>query len=358
MDKQKVAVIGAGGAGNKMLEALMEIDDRYTPVFCNTNIREMENLDYYDAGNNALYFANAQGTGRDRDRAKEAIKKEQSKTIDFFANRFSPNSGIDTFFIVSSSDGGTGSGSVPMLATVIKNINPEASVNLLIAMCSLNEREASLKNTKALWNDIIKLMKNNRINSVQFIDNNKMVDEEEFNVATMKEFDEGMSVNNEEIDSVDSSKVNTAKGYKAILTLDPRYNRDIDKAIRNAKDNSNFIMPDTLDCDFLMATFDPERYDKNTFKNKIKVFELDKYDYNEEERNTIVLGGLIMPKDYIELIDIELEELMKKKKDRDILSDDLMVEEEVAVSSTPKKKSKTMTKKQLKELMNDDSFWD
>ncbi|MBM7836296.1 hypothetical protein [Clostridium sardiniense] len=357
MNKQQICVIGSGGAGNKMLDVLMEIDGRYTPVYCNTNIREMENLEHFDAGNNALYFANAQGTGRDRNKAKEAIKKDQPKTIDFFANKFSPNSGINTFYILSSSDGGTGSGSVPMLATVIKHINPEATVNLLIAMCSLNEREASLRNTKALWNDIIKLMKSGKVNSVQFIDNNKMRDEQEFNEATMQEFDNSISVNNEEIDSVDSEKVNTAKGYKVILSLDPRY-RDIDKAVKQAKEGSNFIVPDNLDCDFLMSTFDEDAFDKNSFKGKFNVYELDKYDYNDEGRNTIVLGGVVMPKDYIELIDMELDSLLEKKKDRNILSDDLMVEEEVAATSSPKKKAKTMTKKKLKELMNDDSFWD
>lgn len=358
MDKKRVAVIGTGGAGNKMLDVLMNIDGIYTPIFCNTNVREMENLEFFDAGNNVLYFANAEGTGRNREKAKEAIIKDQQKIIDFFASKFSANSGINTFFILSSADGGTGSGSVPMLASAIKRINPESKVNLVIAMPSLNERELSLKNAKALWNDIIMLMKQKRVNSVQFIDNNKMLDEEEFNIATMQELDDAISVNNEEIDIIDSEKVNTAFGYKVILTLDPRY-KEVAKAIDQAVKNSNFIMPNSFDCDYLMASFDKDSFDKNSFKGKFEVFELDKYDYNDEEKNIIVLGGVTMPKEYIELVDMELNILLEKKQERNLFSDDLLIEdsEETKKTVKPQKKKAAMTKKQLKELMNDDSFW-
>lgn len=359
MNKQQICVIGSGGAGNKLLDVLMDIDSRYTPVYCNTNIREMENLNHFDAGNNVLYFANAQGTGRNRQKAKEAIKKDQSKTIDFFNSKFSPNSGIDTFFILSSSDGGTGSGSVPMLATVIKHINPEATVNLLIAMCDLSEREASLRNTQELWNDIIKLMNDKKVNSVQFIDNNKMVDEAIFNEETMQEFDNSISINYDEIDMEDSKLVNTAMKYKVILSLNPKY-KDVDEAIQNARKNSNFIIPENLSCDYLMATFNEEDYDKKSFKGKFDVYVLDKYDYNEEERNDIVLGGVEMPKYYIECVKEQLKNLVERKRSRDILTDDLILEEDVEkeIVKPVKKKPKTMTRKRLKEMMNDDSFWD
>lgn len=364
MDKQKICVIGAGGCGNKLLNTLMDIDQRYTPVFCNTNIREMENLEHFDAGNNSLYFANAGGTGRDRDKAKDAIKKEQPKTMDFLGTRFSETSGIDTFYLVGSSDGGTGSGSIPILAKAIKLINPDSKVNVLGAMSSLNEREASLRNTKGFWNDIVKLMKNGVIDSVQFIDNNKMVDEEEFNLAVMKEFDDSISINNEEIDIIDSEKANTARGYKVTLALDPRY-RDLDRAIQKARDTSNFILPNPspetnkFECDFLMATFDSESgFNKNDCKNKFDVFELDKYDYNDEERNIIVLGGVEMPKDYIELINMELEALQDKKSNRELFSDDLLIDNEETKKPVVKKKKKAMSRKQLRNLMNNTDLWD
>lgn len=364
MDKQRIAVIGTGGCGNKLLNTLMDIDPRYTPVFCNTNIREMENLEHFDAGNNSLYFANAGGTGRDRDKAQEAIKKEQPKTIDFLANRFSPTSGITTYYIMGSSDGGTGSGSMPLLAKAIKLVNPDSTVNILAAMSSLNEKEASLKNTKGFWNDIVKLMREGIINSVQFIDNNKMLDEEEFNIAVMKEFDESISIDNEEIDIIDSEKVNTAKGYKVILNIDQRLGKlDVNKAIQKAKSSSNFLIPEIspngkFECDFLMASFDSEtEIDKNSYKGAFEVYELDKYDYNDEGKNMIVLGGVEMPKDYIELVNMELASLQEKKNKRNIINDDLMIENEVKPKVEVKKK-KAMSRKQLNNLMKNTNLWD
>ena len=364
MDKQRIAVIGAGGCGNKLLNTLMDIDPRYTPVFCNTNIREMENLEHFDAGNNSLYFANAGGTGRDRDKAQEAIKKEQPKTIDFLANRFSPTSGLDTFFLMGSSDGGTGSGSIPILAKAIKLVNPDATVNVLAAMSGLNERESSLKNTKGFWNDMVTLMKDGVINSVQFIDNNKMVDEEEFNMAVMSEFDKSISIDNEGIDIIDSERVNTARGYKITLNLDSRLARlDVKKAIKQAKESSNFLITElnengTFECDFAMVSVDSESgIDKNSFKGFFEVYDLDKYDYNDEGKNMIVLGGVELPKDYIELIDMELATLKEKRSNRDIFSDDLIVENDVKVKTTPKKK-KAMSRKQLNNLMKNTNLWD
>lgn len=364
MDKQRIAVIGAGGCGNKLLNTLMDIDPRYTPVFCNTNIREMENLEHFDAGNNSLYFANAGGTGRDRNKAKEAVKKEQAKTMDFLANRFSQTSGIDTFFLMGSSDGGTGSGSIPILAKAIKAVNPDATVNIIGAMSGLNEKEASLQNTKGFWNDIVVLMKNGTVNSVQFIDNNKMSDEEEFNIDVMTEFDNSISIDNEEIDIIDSEKVNTARGYKVTLNLDNRLARlDIKKAIKQAKESSNFLIPElnkneTFECDFAMVSVDSESgIDKNSFKGFFEVYDLDKYDYNDEEKNMVVLGGVELPKDYIELIDIELATLKEKRSNRDIFSDDLIVENDEEVKVTPKKK-KAMSRKQLNNLMKNTDLWD
>ena len=182
MDKNKIVCIGAGGAGGKLLDTLMNIDARYTPVFFNTNLSEMEVLENYDAKTNALYVAGASGSGRDSKLAKELIKKDQARLTNYFQSKFSESSGVETFYIMASGDGGSGSGSVSILTQVIKKrVNPRATVNLLIAAPKLSEKELSLKNFKRLWVDIKNLVDNKLVNSIQFIDNNKMYDEEEFN---------------------------------------------------------------------------------------------------------------------------------------------------------------------------------
>lgn len=356
MDKKKIAVIGVGGAGNKMLDTLMGIDGRYVPVFCNTNIREMEDLNFFNADRNSLYLSNAEGTGRDREKAQEVIKQDQDRVIDFFASKFAPTSGISTFIILSSADGGTGSGSTPLLAKCIKRINPDAKVNVVIAMPSKKEKELSLRNTMGLWNEIIQLKNKKIIDAIQFIDNNKMENEVEFNEATMKELDDSIAINYNEIDAVDSEKVNTARGYKVVLRLDPSIS-DMKKAIDMAIRKSNFIMPeDDFDCDYLMASFDEEHYIKEECKNMFDVFELDKYDYNDEGKNMIVLGGVKIPKEYIGTIEEALKDLKRKKRERQD-DEDYIVDLDDNKTSKPTTKKK-ITRKDLNKLLNNDNFWD
>lgn len=356
MDKNKVVVIGTGGAGNKMLDTLLDINRIYTPVFCNTNVREMEVLKHFNPSANALYIANAEGTGRDRQKAVEAIKADQPSIVSYFINKFSPQSGKEHFFIVSSGDGGSGSGSVPMLAKVIKKVNPSATVNLLIAMPDLSERGYSLQNALDLWFDIVDLMKTDRLDSVQFIDNNKMTNEKEFNAQVMKEFDNSLSINDIEIDITDSERVNTEKGYKVILELDKNDSDDIDTAINNAIKNSNFVMPSNFECNVLMSSMVEGEFDKNATKGKFEVLNLDKYDYNKKS-NIVVLGGVEMPSDHIELIKMELENQKEKGKNRNIFGKSIeRKSSQLNHKEEPKKQG--ITREELTEMMNDDSFWD
>lgn len=355
MDKNKVVVIGTGGAGNKMLDTLLNINRIYTPVFCNTNVREMEILKHFNPNSNALYIANAEGTGRNRDRAVDAIKADQPSILSFFVNKFSKQSGKEHFFIVSSADGGSGSGSVPMLSKVIKRVNPDATVNLLIANPDLSERGYSLQNTIDLYVEIVELMKTGRVNSVQFIDNNKMENEEEFNYDVMRRFDNSLSVNNIDIDVTDSERVNTEVGYKVTLELNPEDKDDINKAINNAIKNSPFVMPSIFDCNILMASMIKEDFDRQAVRGKFEVFNFDKYDYNNKS-NIIVLGGVEMPSDHIELIKMELESQKNKKENRNLFGKEISKE---SVKKREEKKEKSgMTREDLDKMMDDDSFWD
>ncbi len=319
MDKNKIVCIGAGGAGGKLLDTLMNIDARYTPVFFNTNLSEMEVLENYDAKTNALYVAGASGSGRDSKLAKELIKKDQARLTNYFQSKFSESSGVETFYIMASGDGGSGSGSVSILTQVIKKrVNPRATVNLLIAAPKLSEKELSLKNFKRLWVDIKNLVDNKLVNSIQFIDNNKMYDEEEFNYEVMKEFDSGLSINSIEIDHQDSARVNNAKGYKVTLDINSKY-KPLKLAIDKAIESSNFILPDTLECEYLLASFAEDGFDKDKVEDMFTVYGMAKTDYNDDEyeKNIVVLGGCQMPNSYMELIIAAEEELKAEKAERD-----------------------------------------
>ncbi|KQC91232.1 hypothetical protein AM596_15780 [Clostridium perfringens CP4] len=357
MNRRNIAIIGTGGAGNKLLDVLLDINPVYNSVFCNTNVKEMENLKHYDAENNSLYFASAQGTGRNRDKAKAAIKKDRAKTLDFFVDKYSPTSGIKTFFLIGSTDGGSGSGSMPMLAKILKRVNSNCKVNVLAPTPDFNSNILSLKNTLGFWKDILELMKDGIVDSLQFIDNNKMRDEKEFNYAVMKEFDDSIGITAGEIDTEDSEKVNTAKGYKVTLNLNPDIN-DFEKAVEIAKLTSNFVIPeDITKVDVLMANFQKDIFKKEDIKKCFKVFSLDKEEY-VEDKNMIVLGGVELPKDHKKLIEMEVEKLEKEISNRDIFDDDdLEVKTEIK-REAPEIKAKGISKKDLMNMINDDDFWD
>lgn len=205
-----------------------------------------------------------------------------------------------------------------MTQVIKKRVNPRATVNLLIAAPKLSEKELSLKNFKRLWVDIKNLVDNKLVNSIQFIDNNKMYDEEEFNYEVMKEFDSGLSINSIEIDHQDSARVNNAKGYKVTLDINSKH-KPLKLAIDKAIESSNFILPDTLECEYLLASFAEDGFDKDKVEDMFTVYGMAKTDYNDDEyeKNIVVLGGCQMPNSYMELIIAAEEELKAEKAERD-----------------------------------------
>lgn len=363
MDKKTICVIGTGGCGGKLLSELLKIDSSYNSIYSNSNFKEMEGLYGYDPHRNVLYINASEGTGRDRSKAEEYIKLDQSKIVSFFANKFPESSGINTFFIVSSADGGQGSGSVFMFAKVIKNINPNAIVNLLIAMPSLDEKEASLSNTLGFYEDFKEAYKRKLINSVQWIDNNKLSDNEnEFNEMVMEQFDNSLSINNEVIDYTDSSRVNCCRGYKVALNLDNKF-KDMQESVDNAIKTSPFVVPNKIDePEIMMASFIEDDYNKEDAKVLFEAWDLDKYDYNED-KNMIVLGGCPIPKDYMELVASALNDLQrkkaKKKKEQNLdLESEVVDLKSDKTDSKPKQQSSGVSRSKLRELMKDSTLWD
>lgn len=362
MNKSNIAVIGMGGAGNKMLDALLDINRVYTPVYMNTSILEMENMKYISPERNMLYVVNGEGTGKNKEFAKELLKESYPKIVDWFGNKFSSISGIDTFFLLCGASGGSGGTMVSMMPRVIKKINENAIINVVIAMPDLDEKEDSLRNALIVWKDIKLLQDEGFVNSVQFIDNNKMGEnQEEFNAMVMKDLDDSLSINYKEIDINDSKKVNCAKGYKVVLNLN-RNKSSMKSAIDEAIKNNNYLLPNNMDCNILMASFDEDYYNKNDAKRIFNVFGDEKYDYNADEKNIIVMGGLEQPVDYIELLEDALNTLQTKRVEREerlkSLDDKFDFFEEIKPKQQEKpKKAKRLTKKDLAKIMEDDDLW-
>lgn len=82
MKKSSVLAIGCGGAGNRLLNEFLELDRRYTGIFMNTNMAEMEDLKHFDRERRCFYIPNADGTGKDRKLAEQYIKDEAAKFVE------------------------------------------------------------------------------------------------------------------------------------------------------------------------------------------------------------------------------------------------------------------------------------
>ena len=315
-------IIGTGGCGNKLLESFLSILDKtiglqstYDGLFINSNTNEMNKLPHFNASINGLCI-NGNGTGRNPKKAKQNIKNDKSKLLNYFVSRIA---NYNSVYMVSSGDGGFGNGSISIIAKRLRGLSSSIDINLLIAMPKLSSRKASLENALDLYEDILELMgydkngkRNNErpiINSVQFIDNDKMTEEDMFNEKVMRLFLESIELGNGALDSNDAKIVNSANGYKVIFELTSGI-KTIQQAVDLSTKNSPFVMPSNSKCTHLGVVVKEDDYNKN---EAIKIFnpkDFDKADYGN--KNIIVLGGCKLPNEHMNMIKESLDQLNKE----------------------------------------------
>ena len=335
MKMSNILTIGTGGCGNKLLESFLTILDNYEGLqstydglFVNSNINEMSKLSHFNAQMNGLCIS-GNGTGRSPKKAKESIKLKRSKISNFFASRINNYEIVNMF---SSADGGFGNGSITIISNIIRRLNPTVAINLLIAIPKISSRKASLENTLDLYEDILKLREKGIINSILFIDNDNMVDEDTFNEKVCSLYLESIELGNGALDSNDSKLVNSANGYKVIFELDNRF-RTMQEAIDGSIKVSPFVMPSKYNCTHLGAVLVEDDFNKNEAINKFNPKDFDKADYGS--KNIIVLGGCQLPNEHMNNLKKALEEL--ENEDR--------VEEEIVFEGRVKNKENKQEQK-------------
>ena len=355
MEKSRVLILGCGGCGNQLLSKLLDLDSRYTGIFLNTNLSEMTNLKHFDRKRKCFYVANADGTGKKRDLAEEYLKEEAPK----FSEMILKFENQDYITFLGSLDGGTGSKSMTLLPKLIKKLCPEKSINIVATFPKIDESDIAFENTIDTWNEINELKKRKIIDSIQFIDNNKGVSEEDINIKSMKELDNGFNVIGGKLDSSDSDRVHRSNGYKVILKLD-KIIKNTKEAIDKAISDSMFYVPDNFECDIAIGNINTNIFDMKVIKNEFEAYGFTKLIENQEGESIIVLGGCDMPKEAIELTKEALKET-KNKKRRRVIEDDEIVrrghsEEEITEAKEKEAKSK-LSSKDLNDMFADDSFW-
>lgn len=357
MDLTRILGIGIGRGGNVLLNELLKKDARISGLFVNSAYGDTEDLEKFDTNKNAYIFAGTNGTGRDRDNAKEFLKDQ----IQGLADRVSRYPNQDVIYVFFSLDGGTGSGTAPIFLNVLRRTCPDKKINVVGIIPDFNNADKlSLENTINCWKDIDKIIFDedgdyrNVVDSVMYVDNSKRKTFIEVNEKAISDLYNSLQMNGKcdigSIDDGDAKRTLTAKGFSFILTLDDDFN-NVKDAINDAIKHSVFAKPNQYICDYVAISV------KDYNIEKVR----DQFEYNEtayvasnDRHNVIAMGGCDEPSEVIETVKMAYDDLLKKINSRE-RGKRAKVDLEVNTNSkvkNDKKLSKSPTKMSGKELQD------
>lgn len=215
MGKMKVKVIGLGAAGNKAAIQLVEkkVLKQNEVIILNTTIQDVPS-NYRT--NCAIEFGNTKGCGKERNLGKQYMidaLRDGSIPIDTFIE------GDEKFFIlVSSTEGGTGSGSSIILGEYLQETT-KAPVHM-VCFTGFEDDVRGLKNTMDWFKDlndkfIVRTISNKKC--LPFVDNNRRKAEEYANQIFVEQtrilIGQDIEPSDNNIDSMDFFKINATSGY-------------------------------------------------------------------------------------------------------------------------------------------------
>lgn len=304
-------LIGTGGAGNKLLNTFLKIDDSYDAIFVNSNANEVKDLDM--CKNDMRLIISGGGTGRDRKTAVKHLTESTAKVFEFMSSKTEL---YTCYTILASMDGGFGSGSVPMLCKAIKRLKADAKVGVVLTFPSFKAKKLSLENAADCYNDILELKNDGFVESITFIDNNKMKDEDEFNELTMELLHNSFNLMRGSIDLTDTMITNFATGYKLPLSLSSEADCH-EEALEYAKYDSPFLVPKGWKCTHMLTTVMEDNFSKNEFSDLIDAREFEKTEYNNDELNFVLMSGCRVPSEPFRKIEKKIEEIVQSIEEDD-----------------------------------------
>ena len=345
-----------------LVDDMISLDKRYVGLFINSALGDIVNLKNYDTVDHFL-FAGQDGSGKNRDVAKGFVKKRIQALIDVLI-KYSEQKNC---YIFCSSDGGSGSGSSILIAKALRKACPDKNIGIIGIIPKLSENQISLKNATEFWNDLINLKNKKLVDTIYLIDNNKRHTYEEINKEATKALDMAFSLNTFDttgtIDQNDSNRVNTAIGYNFIMPLDVKYT-NLQMAIDNSIKNSVFLPPPSYDCDYLGAVVQKEYFNVEDLRSKFEVFKVDYCGYSNSE-NVIVLSGLSVPREGIDILQVALKDVedkvKSKYKENDlhvwVKDDEAIIEKDIDKGESNTINSSTVNAQTLEKMFSD-NFWD
>lgn len=379
MNKRKTLLIGCGKAGNRITNELLEGDKsgQLTGLFVNTSFKDMAELSKRTEENTFL-FSSADGSGRDRTIAQQYVKDQVKSLVSVITNY--PLH--DNIYLITSTDGGSGSGITPMLCQLLRSgfdkkklLNRKINLIAIMPNQKVDDRLA-FENAIGFWNDIVKKrtdkegnefsIKDKCLDSIKIIDNTKGKSYNDINAKIVKTIINSFNMNGVsdegDIDDKDAFKFNTEKGFSIILDIPSGYDSAsdaIDKAIKECI----YGLPNSYNCEYLGISLNEDDYLIDDIRNCFSTVNKTTYKtYNKLGHNTVVLGGCSEPNELMANIVQKLEEIKNGITNNENYNKDLTVKFENTINKSNKNtKSEvqaTFTANELDDLANelDDMF--
>lgn len=150
----KTGIIGIGNAGN-MVAAEANSSKEMPVIGLNTSERDLDAVKSRTAIQ-TYFIGNGDGAGKDRTKSKAAMKDHLKELIgDDEFKKFMDS--IDVCFIVSSTGGGTGSGTAPMICDVLSNIYQNINFIMVGILPTIGESVGAQRNTVEYISEVNRL---------------------------------------------------------------------------------------------------------------------------------------------------------------------------------------------------------
>lgn len=326
MDRGDILLVGCGGGGSSLVDAIINVDSKFEGFFFNTSSTDIESLDNANSDiKNYYIIATQNGVGRNKDKGRMFAEARVMNMIDIL-NKYQQK----VIYLVTSFGGGSGSSITGVILDTICQLQESGvefnkTINVIGILPDLKSDIQLLKNTEDTWNDI---MSKSCVNNVIFVDNNSHIEAEEIMTRDEKEhrineefallFDAIFDIpvdNGKLFDSGNLSNILNDRGCIYVYEL-PDDCSSINVAFNSAKKNSVFAdmhisenntiieneASEKIICGHIGLSLSNNRYNPesllNKFSNKKEVY----IGKNFDNRNIVLLSGMYPPLDTINRI--------------------------------------------------------
>lgn len=360
MERKDVLFIGVGQAGSNVVSEILKQNSRYVGLFINTSYTDLLSI---ENAKNVYTIPSADGTGRNRNKAKLFVKDYRHTLLDEI-NKFK---GSNVLYFVFSFGGGSGSGISPVLIKMLEVTKSNKIINVVGILPSYEESKRVKQNAIECWNELIQ-QKN--INAFYLLDNNKRKDKMEINKEFAQQFDMFMNISqphpNGVIDKEEIGILANAKGSTALYVLP---NDESDTKIAIAKAINNSIFADFGDynepCKYLGISTVEDKFNQRIIESE--------FEYNEDcfkgfnsSANIVITSGCKPQKIAIEMLGISIKEKLNKKISSIDEFEDLTVEgvitdnDKMRMNEIVNNHTKNIKQEatDVDKILDDDSLWD